>query len=175
MIEICKQIGLPTHGRKFDLRDRIMYALDNEGALLPETKKKPTSKSNWAKATLTPKTVLTDNVSFGPNMRRFMKAQIGERFAFHIDFMDWMKSNGGKTLQDAVKQWLVFEQERKDPNFRTQIADNNMYNQYTRDFLDDNPDLSPKQVRICWNQKRRLPMTDGFVRYEKEDLQFLKG
>jgi hypothetical protein len=174
MVDICKAIGLPTHGRKFDLRDRIMYALDNEGALLPEPKKKPTSNFKWSKATLTPETVMTDNITFGQNLRRFMKAQVGEQFSFHTDLMEWMKANTGKTLKNAVAQWHVFEQARKSSDFRTDIAANNMYNQYTRDFLDANPSLSPRDVRRCWNRKRRLPMKDGFVRYEKEDLRFLE-
>lgn len=40
LIEICRQIDLPNHGGKFELRDRIMYALDNRGKLKAGVKKK---------------------------------------------------------------------------------------------------------------------------------------
>ena len=140
MVEICRMCDLPITGRKFALRDRIMYALDHRGAIKPKPKKKKAiSKFNWARATLVPETIITDNVSFGPNFRRFMKSRIGNAFSCHSDFMDWGKANAGKTLQDAVEKWIELERRKEDPNFRREIADNNMYSQYIRDFMDDNP------------------------------------
>ncbi|MEM6725871.1 MAG: DUF6434 domain-containing protein [Bacteroidota bacterium] len=172
MIEICQQIGLPTHGRKFDLRDRIMYALDHDGQVQPKAPKaKKSSTFNWAKAELTLETVITDNVSFGPNFRRFMKSQIDSKFSCHSDFMDWVKSNPGKTLQDAVDQYLSLEARKQDPNFKRTIADNNMYSQYTRDFLEANPGKTLKDAKHFWLLKKELPMKKGFVRYEPGDLQ----
>ena len=171
LVEICQQAGLPTTGRKFDLRDRIMYALDNQGKVKSLPKKKRTqSKFNWAKATLSLETVLTDNVSFGPNFRRFMQQQIGAKFSCHSDFMDWVKAHPGKTLGDAVQQWELLEQRKKDPTFRREIAANNMYSQYIRDFLDDNPTFTFKDVKKYWLLKKELPTADGFIRYEKSDL-----
>ncbi|MEO1435214.1 MAG: DUF6434 domain-containing protein [Bacteroidota bacterium] len=171
MVEICQQIGLPTNGRKFDLRDRIMYALDHDGKVLPKAPKpKKSSMFNWAKAELSLDTIITDNVSFGPNFRRFMKSQIHSKFSCHSDFMDWVKSNPGKTLQDAVDQYLVLEARKKDPNFKRCIADNNMYSQYTRDFLEDNPGQTIKDAKKYWLLKKERPMKNGFVRYEKGDL-----
>jgi len=172
MVDICKQLGLPTAGRKFDLRDRIMYALDHDGALKPEPKKKKhTSKFNWAKSELTSDTVITDNVSFGPNFRRFMKAQIGAKFSCHSDFMDWVKANAGQTLGDAVDMWFQLEKRKDDPAFKRTIADNNMLAQYTRDFLQDNENKTLVDAKKYWILKKQLPTTDGFVRYERSDLE----
>ena len=173
MIEICRTLGLPMIGSKFQLRDRIMYALDNKGALKPEVKIKPKSRFNWAKAPLTPETVITDNVSFGPNFKNFMLGQVGKKYVCHIDFQAWVKSNPGKTLADAVAQWNAFEQRNQSPDFQTQIKPHNMYNQYTRDFLKDNPNLSTKEARICWLIRKEMPMENGFVRYKKSDPKLL--
>ncbi len=176
MIEICKQAGLPVTGRKFDLRDRIMFALDNNGKIKPQSKKKKVLSSfNWSKSQLTLETVITDNISFGPNFRRFMAGQIGNKFQCHSDFMDWVKSNEGKTLEDAVLKWLELESRKDDPSFRRGIADNNMYSQYIRDFLDDNPRQNLKNVRKFWLLKKQLPSEDGFIRYEKSDLDLIKN
>jgi len=176
MVAICKQSGLPYSGSKFELRDRIMYALDHEGAVMPKPKKKKaTSTFNWAKAELTPDTLLTDNVSFGPNFRRFMKAEIGPKFSFNTDFMSWAKQNPGKTLREAVQMWKELEARKKDPGFRSEIADHNMYNQYTRDFLDDNPKLKPGDARYFWLLKKQLPTEDGFIRYDRSDLELRKN
>jgi len=171
MVDILKAIGLPYTGGKFELRDRIMYALDHNGGLKPEQKKaRPKSRFNWAREVLTPETVITDNVSFGPNFRRFMKGQIGPRFSCHSDFMDWVKEHPGKTLEEAVKAWEDLEARKDDPTFKRDIADHNMLAQYVRDFLADQPDKNLKDALHFWNLKRHLPMENGFVRYTSEDL-----
>ncbi|MEL6256241.1 MAG: DUF6434 domain-containing protein [Bacteroidota bacterium] len=176
MIEICKAAGLPSTGRKFSLRDRIMYALDNGGKVMPDPpKRKPTSKFKWSKEPLSPDTLITDNITFGQNLRRFMEAQIGAHFSFNSDFMDWAKENEGKSLQDAVIKWEELEARKKDPSFRRQIAANNMMNQYFRDFFDENPERSFEDARKAWTLKRRMPMKDGFVRYESPDLDLLES
>ncbi|MCG8323846.1 MAG: SAP domain-containing protein [Cytophagales bacterium] len=63
LIEICRQIDLPYHGGKFELRDRIMYVLDNRGKLKAGVKKKkPKSSFNWAKSRQASKQIYTLNV-----------------------------------------------------------------------------------------------------------------
>ena len=172
LIEICKQANLPYHGGKFELRDRIIYALDNEGRLKPNSKKgKPKSSFNWAKSSLALDTLITDNVSFGPNFRNFMKSEIGNNFSCHSDFMAWVKSNPGKTLRDAVLKWQEMENRKNDPDFRRDIAAHNMLNQYVRDFLDDNPDMSFKDALHHWKIKKQMPTENGFVKYTKADLK----
>lgn len=170
LVDICKRSNLPYSGGKFELQDRIAYALDNHGRLLPKSSIKKTSKFDWAKANLTLETIITDNVAFGPNFRRFMKSHIGKKFSCHSDFMDWVKENTGKTLQDAIDQWETFEDRKNDPNFKREIADHNMYNQYTRDFMEDNPGMTIRDAKKYWLLKRQLPTETGFVRYDPKDL-----
>ena len=172
MVDICKRSGLPANGRKFDLRDRIMFYLDNDGKALQESKtKKKTSSFNWAKEKLMKDTIITDTISFGPNFRRFMKSEIGNSFSCNSDFMDWVKSNTGKSLLDAVNTWNELENRKKDPNFRRTIAANNMLAQYTRDFLHDNKNKTLKDAKKFWNLKKQLPTENGFVIYESSDLK----
>lgn len=174
LTEICKTLGIPSTGTKFELRDWIAYALDHQGALQPKaTKVKPTSSFNWAKADLSPQTVITANVSFGPNFRRFMRAQLGNQFSCHADFMDWVRSNTGKTLGDAVVAWQQLDKRKKDPGFRRIIRKHNRYNQYIRDFLEDNPGRSLAEARKYWNLKKQLPAENGLVIYEPSDLKRL--
>ena len=173
MVKICKRLGLPISGRKFDLRDRIMYALDNGGKLKPKSKKrKVKSKFNWTESELTLDTRITDNISFGPNFRKFMRSHVGKKFSCGSDFMDWMKASEGKTLDDAIAKYFQLEKRKKDSNFERKIEDNNMFNQYTRDFIKDNPGESLANVRKYWFLKKQLPTKNGFVKYERSDLQF---
>ena len=174
MVDICKRAGLPCHGNKFELRDRIMYALYHQGSVKPDTKpKKATSTFDWAKAKLTLNTVITDNVSFGPNFRGFMEAQTTRKFTCHSDFMDWVRANPGQTLQNAIFAWEALENRKEDPAFRREIAEHNMYCQYVRDFLSDNPGQSFTQAKNHWNRKRQLPMKEGLVKYKRSDLKLV--
>ena len=174
MVEICKTMGLPSHGRKFDLRDRIMYALNHNGKILhsPEAKKVK-STFNWAKSKLRTSTLITDNISFGPNFRNFMKSNITGKFSCTAEFMSWVRSNEGKTLGDAIAAFYTLEKRKENPDFKREIAKNNMFNQYTRDYLTDNPEHSLNQVRKCWLLKKQLPANNGFVVYERCDLELL--
>ncbi|MEO0895063.1 MAG: DUF6434 domain-containing protein [Bacteroidota bacterium] len=174
MVLMCQHLNLPYSGRKFELRDRIAYALEHEGKLLPAAPSpKKHSSFNWAKEELSPQTIITDNVSFGPNFRRFMKAQIGSKFSCHSDFMDWVKANPGKTLQDAVIKWVELEERKKDPSFKREIAANNMLAQYVRDFMAHHPESTLKEVLSIWKKKKKLPAANGFIRFAPEDRQVL--
>lgn len=171
LVALCKQMNLPHNGSKFELRDRILYALAHDGLAPPKIKiDKPQSTFNWAKAPLDLETVITDNITFGPNFRRFMKWQIGSKFSCHSDFMDWVKANPGKRLADAVIKWEELENRKKDPTFKREIAAHNMLAQYVRDFLADNPTSTFKEALQCWKQKKQLPADNGFVKYNRSDL-----
>ncbi|MEO1652071.1 MAG: DUF6434 domain-containing protein [Bacteroidota bacterium] len=171
LMAICQWLNLPYSGSKLALRERIIYALENGGKLMPPSPTpKAQSRFNWTKANLTLDTLITDNVSFGPNFRNFMKAQIGAQFSCHKDFMDWVKANPGKTLQEAVQKWIAQEKRKEDPHFKRDIAAHNMYNQYIRDFLEAHPDKGLKDAQYYWKLKKQKPAKDGRVFYEAQDL-----
>ncbi|MEM1087703.1 MAG: DUF6434 domain-containing protein [Pseudomonadota bacterium] len=171
----CEVLRLPVIGSKADLRARVAFALRNPDRPLPKlTKAKPKSRFDWAKAELSFQTVITDNVSFGPNVRGFFKSEIGKAFVCHGDFMAWVKANVGATLHDAIEAWHVLEARKEDPTFRGEIASCNNYLQYLRDLRDHNPDLSLDEAKCCWDEKNLRPAQNGFVVYEASDLRFVK-
>jgi Domain of unknown function (DUF6434)/SAP domain-containing new25 len=176
MVGICKAIGLPSIGSKFEIRDRIIFALDNQGMVQKiDTNLKKTSKFNWAKEVLKAETIITDSVSFGPNFRKFMTQEIGNQFVCHSDFMDWVKANIGKTLSDAMQEWFEMEKRKTNLGFKREIREHNMLAQYIRDFTAENANFTVKEIHKIWFKKRRLPMKDGFVKYgfvkyDKSDL-----
>ena len=158
-------------GGKFRLLDRIAHFQDTGETRFPgHTKAKVSSKFDWQSEALTPQTMLTDSYKNTQNVRRFFKAQVGEHFKFNIAFMAWIKANAGKTLADAVVEFKRMHAEMSRPGFQSEIADHNQFNQYTRDFLADNPTMGMDQVRHFWALKRALPSTDGRHRYAPSDL-----
>jgi len=169
LMDYCKLMKINYAGSKAEITDRIAETLTiGFNKEKKATKKlKPTSKFNWAKEVLTPDTIITNSYKNGQNTRQFFQKEIGPSFKFNIDFMAWIKANHGKTLKDAVEQWYLLEERKKDKNFKSTIPASNQYNQYMRDFFADNPTKTIKDARKYWSLKRSLP---GHNKYEKSDL-----
>lgn len=171
LVAYAKDHGLRTTGGKFLLLDRIAHYLDSGEKQWPgDTRHKPASTFDWHSAPLTPETVITDSYKNSQNVRRFFKSQIGDAFKFNIAFMGWLRGNAGKTLADAVAAYHRLKAEEASPGFQSKIADHNQFNQYTRDFLADNPQLGMAEVRKFWALKRDRPSEDGRHRYDPSDL-----
>ncbi|MEM7460771.1 MAG: DUF6434 domain-containing protein [Pseudomonadota bacterium] len=170
----CDGLNLSKAGRKADLRARVSQALGGR-EVEPSKSRKPIAPGevDWKRADLSAETLITDSITFGPNVRAFFKSQIGARFVCHSDFMDWVKANAGLTLRDAVEAWKLLEERHQDPAFRREIAECNNYLQYLRDIRDANPALSLEDAKRCWDQKKVRPARGGIVVYEGSDLRFL--
>lgn len=166
----CAGLGVSEAGSKAELRARVTFALRHPGEAPPKAARKKRGGFNWAKEALTRETVIDDAVSFGPNVRGFFKAEIGKAFVCHGDFMDWMRSNAGATLGDAIAAWHVLEERKADPAFRREIAACNNYLQYLRDAMDRHPGLSLEAAKTCWDYKKVRPAVDGMVVFEDADV-----
>ncbi|MEM9710410.1 MAG: DUF6434 domain-containing protein [Pseudomonadota bacterium] len=168
LAEHAARLELSATGSKEEITERIAHLLDT-GQKLGARKRRAASKFNWAREVLTPDTIITDSYTNGPNVRAFFKEHYGPKFTFNIAFMDWMRSNVGKTLGDAVEARREIAEREK--HSKPAIPASNQYNAYTRDFHAANPDLSQADARACWAWKRSRP---GHNRYEEDDLQALE-
>jgi hypothetical protein len=171
LVDFCKLSQISYVGAKFEIIERIANALDNR---IPQQQNlrhlnKPKSKFIWSKSKLEINTIITDSYTNGPNTRKFFKEHCGDRFHFSIPFMDFMKNNCGKTLQDAINEWKRLDKLSKDKNFKSEIPEGNQYNKYIRDFFEDNPKMTIIQARHFWKLKRSLPL--GRHIYERTDLE----
>lgn len=171
LVAEAKRLGLRTTGGKFTVLDRIAHFHDTGTMTWPgDAKTKASSKFDWHSAQLTPDTVITDSYKNSQNVRRFFKQHADPAFKFNIAFMAWMKENVGATLADAVTAYHHQKKAAASPRHQSKIADHNQFNQYTRDFLADNPEMGLKEVRYFWALKRQLPSQDGRHRYDPSDL-----
>lgn len=174
LVKFCEQLQIPKSGRKAELRARVSISLGGGQPPQPHSAEpKIQDGFDWKGAKLSMLTPITASITFGPNVRRFFKSQIGSKFVCHSDFMDWVKTNVGLTFRDAVEAWHMLEARKNDPEFRREIAECNNYLQYLRDFRDGNPTRSFEDAKICWDQKKLRPAKDGVVIYQAEDLQFI--
>lgn len=170
LVDYCKVINLPYNGSKFEILDRIANSLDNVEENLSKTKisQKIDSKFDWNIETLSLDTLITDSYKNTQNVRQFFTEHCGPKFRFTIPFMNFMKANIGKTLQDAISEWKKLNELKKEKNFKSEIPGGNQYNKYMRDFFADNPSMTIEQARHFWKLKRSLPL--GRHIYEKTDL-----
>ena len=171
LVAICKASNIHFNGRKNELRQRIIDQMNGKKITKSKTQK-PTSNFNWAKEKLTLKTVITDSVTFGKNLRHFMKSQISG-FVSSAEFMDWVKQNPGKTLQDAVDIYFKIETDKKK-GIKIDKSDFNVMNAYIDSFLKANPNLSRKEALKCWDIKKYMPAKKGLVKYEDADLKLIQ-
>ena len=98
--------------------------------------------------------------------RQFFENEIGNGFKFKVKFQKWLKANPDKTYRDAIEAYYEIQNSKE----KTKIDKQFQYNQYIRDFFEDNKDKSLDDAIKCWNYKKGLK---GHNRYEKSDLRVL--
>jgi hypothetical protein len=118
-----------------------------------------------------PETKITDNYKNTENVRKFFDQQIGEHFKFNVRFMNWMKVNSGKTLQEAIEEWKRIKSEIKTTTKPKEIAPQFEYKTYLRDFLLDNPHAKREEGIKLWKIKKSMR---GDNKYTKSDLKLIE-
>ena len=167
LISICKKYNLPTTGSKGNLLEYICCFIEN----------KPVKKAGNAKI----KTInnfrpsinkkIDENYSNNEIHRAFFIKTIGNHFKFNVTFMNWMaKNKAKKTYKDAITEYNKIVQDKKNGK-KLKIGAQFEYNQYTRNFFEENPNLTREDCIKCWNFKKKQI---GNHKYETKDLKILK-
>jgi Domain of unknown function (DUF6434) len=65
---------------------------------------------NWHSAPLTCSTKIDRAYKSTQNVRRFFKKEIGEHFRFTREYMQYLKTNNGISLEEAVAYWKTLNQ-----------------------------------------------------------------
>lgn len=168
LVIFCRNNGLSTTGTKQDLEERIIHYLSTGEKL--KLKRIPSKKTSKRNKPIRLKDKIGQNYKNDAYHRAFFKSVIGERFKYNVQFIKWMKKNIEKQYQDAVKEWLKIEKEKKSGK-KYKIAPQFEYNQYTRDFFKNNPTKSRQDAIKCWKYKKNLP---GNNKYSFYDLKALR-
>ena len=163
--DFCRANGLKVSGSKNELEERIIHFLDTGKSLEPQ-KVKSTPKNN-SDYVITLESKIGENFKCSEDKREFFEKEIGKGFRFKVKFQKWLKVNPDKTYEDAIAAYL----EIQNSNEKTKIDKQFQYNQYIRDFFEDNDDKTLKEAIECWKYKKSLK---GHNKYEKSDLEILK-
>jgi len=172
LIKFCRAEGLKTSGSKIEITKRIDKFLQTGDRQQIKINSKPKSKSkfDWKNEKLSLETEITDNYKNTENARKFFEQHIGTHFKFNVKFMNWMKSNTGKTLEAAIEEWKKIRTEKKNDTQPKEIAPQFEYNRYLRDFLADNPKSSREVGIKLWKIKKSKR---GDNIYKKDDLKLI--
>lgn len=162
----CRKEGLQTTGSKTELAERIATYLETgqKTRISYKSHKQPSPIIH-----ITKETEIERDFVCSEKHRSFFKQIIGKNFSFNVAFQKWLKSNAGKTYQDAIEAYHQIQEEKKKG--KTTIGQQFEYNTYIRDFFADNPDKSLQDAIKCWQYKKGQ---QGNNRYEKADSDILK-
>ena len=166
LFSFCKIHNIPTSGSKDDLTQRI-YGYLKTGKIIISSKK--IVKLQKVDGPLSLDLKIPEGYKNDKKHRDFFKYEIGDHFKFNIPFMNWMKENSGKTYKEAILEWNIIIEGKKQGK-KTEIPSQFQYNQYTRDFFKANPKAKRSDAIKCWKYKKSLP---GHNRYEISDLNVL--
>ncbi len=174
LVSFCKENNIDNSRGKAEITNRIVHYLETGERIGNVQVKsiKPISNFDWNVEILNLETTVTDSYKNTENVRSFFTKQIGKHFKFNVLFMNWMKQNVGKTLNNAIDEWNRIHLLKKDKNYESEIDSQFEYNSYIRDFLKDNPNMSLNNARAYWMLKRK---TRGSKKYTKEDLVLKEG
>lgn len=131
LVVFCRENGLSTSGSKIELTDRIAHFLDTGEVKMVKRKVVQRKSTNVGNVTIDTK--IEENFVCSEMNRAFFKEHIGNSFSFNVLFQKWLKSNAGKTYEDAINAYYQILEDKKKGT--TKIDKQFEYNTYIRDFF----------------------------------------
>lgn len=168
LVEFCRENSLPTGGSKAELTERIAIFLKTGKVCARNTSSK--KKASIENESIDECSLIEDNFVCSQKHRAFFENKIGKSFSFNVRFQKWLKANAGKTYKDAIEAYKWIAENKK--NCKEPIDSQFEYNQYIRDFFEDNRDKSLEEAIICWKYKKSV---QGHNRYGRSDLAALNS
>jgi hypothetical protein len=151
----ARKLGLPTHGYKPELSERIEHRL--RGIRFVE--KPAITRSSGARDSEKPlkrKTPVANYMS-DDKTRAFFVSEIGRDFHFTYYLNQFRLAREGLTYGDLVDEWLAERTRRRSGSYQPASAEHGKYNRYIRDFFAD-PQNAGKSLRdsaASWNAVRQ--------------------
>jgi len=86
--------------------------------------------------------------------------------------VNYIKTHPNMTFKEYVEEWEREHQKKKNENYKPDIMQSCEYNQYIRDFFNNNTAYSLKVAIKCWKYKKSII---GNNKYSEEDLNIIKN
>ena len=147
LIDFCRLSKLQTAGQKPVLTERIAAFLGSRE--IPHHS--PTIRNGVMPREFSLNTTISFGWRCSPALGAFFKQQCGPGFRFNAAMRNFIHSQTGASLQQAVECYL---QSMSIDSPRQAIIPQNQFNRHTREFYLANPRATPEQVRAAWFEKR---------------------
>lgn len=160
LMAFCSEQGLPTMGSKFDLTARIDRYL--RGDDLPEPGPRTSKRGPWdSEAGLTPESRVI-HYKNDQKTREFFISQVGPGFRFNAYLRGFAKhpQDGRLTYADLVngyRESLAQPRASIEPQFQ--------FNQFQRDFHQNNPGADRLACNAAWREVRDAPVPSTYAAY----------
>jgi SAP domain-containing protein/uncharacterized protein DUF6434 len=150
LARFCVEHGIPSSGRKLELRDRIERFLRT--GEVPRGGGKAASGDRDSAGKLTRDTPVRHYTS-DKATRAFFEREIGPHFHFTAHLNTFRKQRKKLTYGDLIREWEAEHERRKDADYKPPIMKSTEYNQFVRDYHADpaNDGATLKDVVKAWN------------------------
>lgn len=165
MVEFCNKIGINSDGWKLEIHERIVDYLSKH--VIHKRKRKKSEEQDIKTDELRLNMVVTKSFKRNPQTTAFFKS-IDQRFHYSVRLNQFIRDHIGKiTYQDIMDEWKK-EYELKKKGIKTTPAlPQCEYNQFIKDYLEDNKDRSFNNAVSAWNVKKNMR---GDNIYHREEL-----
>jgi len=167
LMDFCRKVGINTDGWKLEIHNRIVKYLATR-EIEQKSKDiilKPKNKKNTVSINL--HTVVTSDFKRNPQTTAFFKS-IDSRFHYSVRLNQYIRDNFGKiTYGDIINEWKREYEEKKMGIKTTPDLPQCEYNQFIKDYLEDNKDKKFKDAVAAWNIKKNMR---GDNIYHREEL-----
>ena len=147
LVDACRTCGLSRAGQKPDLTLRIAAFL--QGNPIPPIKARQINQQMPRSFSLS--MTIQPGWRCSQDLRKFFMEHCGLTFRFNGVVRDMIFNQPGKTLGEVVD---AYNKSLLDPKGSTQIIAQNQFNQFLRDFFNENPKATREKALEEWKQIR---------------------
>jgi hypothetical protein len=161
-----------AHGTKQEIIERIKIFLATGKTDDRKAKTNPSVRDSQKPITPQTKVIHYKNDAA---TRKFFIEHIGSHFHFNSylrQFASESPNNDNKILTygDLIAGWKKSETIKKDPNYKTEIENQFEYNQFIRDFFNNENGKTIKDAIAAWNFIKNKPGKRDYQHYKKSIL-----
>lgn len=155
--DLCDQLKIPKNEKKPGLINQILFFI-RTGKTIPSRQYPAASKAQRGTLyPLSPATLMLHGAFKNDSpTRNFFKSLIGPHFHYTVFGLDWLKERWQQgnppTYQEFADFWQSEHLARKD--HRNPLKDEWAYLNFARQFADENPHTSKKELLIAWEKIR---------------------
>src|SRR5258708_33683896 len=135
LLRFARQLGLPTHGYKPELSNRIERRLRGKSESAEPQREQPEGPGDSDQPLRRDSPVI--NYKSDDKTRAFFKSQIGPEFHFTYLLNQYRLAHDHLTYGDLVDGWVAERDRRRSREDRPAISEQGQYNRFIPHFFDD--------------------------------------